>query len=83
MIESFVRDLVTNGHNEKIIRAIIALAHSFNLPVLAEGVETEAQFRKLEEEGCDEVQGYLFSKPINAEEFGQLLKRDADSRRVA
>ena len=59
------------------------LPHSFTLPVLAEGVETEEQFRKLEEEGCDEVQGYLFSRPTNAEEFERLLRRDADSRRVA
>ena len=81
--QSFVRNLVTDEHNEKIIRAIIALAHSFTLPVLAEGVETEEQFRKLEEEGCDEVQGYLFSRPTNAEEFERFLRRDADSRRVA
>ena len=81
--QSFVRNLGTDEHNERIIRAIIALAHSFPLPVLAEGVETEEQFRKLEEEGCDEVQGYLFSRPTNAEEFERFLRRDADSRRVA
>lgn len=81
--QSFVRDLLTNENNVKITRAIIAMAHSLNLSVLAEGVETEGQLARLREEGCDEVQGYLFSRPVCAEEFEKLLKGDADARRAA
>ena len=81
--QSFVRDLLTNENNVKITRAIIAMAHSLNLSVLAEGVETEGQLARLREEGCDEVQGYLFSRPVCAEEFETLLKGDADARTAA
>jgi len=81
--QSFVRDLLTNENNVKITRAIIAMAHSLNLSVLAEGVETEGQLAKLREEGCDEVQGYLFSRPVCAEEFEKLLRGDADARTAA
>ncbi|ULA68297.1 MAG: putative Diguanylate cyclase [Nitrospira sp.] len=81
--QSFVRDLLTNENNVKITRAIIAMAHSLNLSVLAEGVETEGQLARLREEGCDEVQGYLFSRPVCAEEFEKLLKGDADARTAA
>ncbi|MCS6296361.1 MAG: EAL domain-containing protein [Nitrospira sp.] len=81
--QSFVRDLLTNENNVKITRAIIAMAHSLNLSVLAEGVETEGQLARLREEGCDEVQGYLFSRPVCAEDFEKLLKGDADARTAA
>ena len=81
--QSFVRDLLTNENNAKITKAIIAMAHSLNLSVLAEGVETEAQLARLREEGCDEVQGYLFSRPVCAEEFETLLRIDADARTAA
>ena len=81
--QSFVRDLLTNENNVKITRAIIAMAHSLNLAVLAEGVETEGQLARLREEGCDEVQGYLFSRPVCAEDFEKLLKGDADARTAA
>ncbi len=81
--QSFVRDLLTNENNVKITRAIIAMAHSLNLSVLAEGVETEGQLAKLLEEGCDEVQGYLFSRPVCAEDFERLLRGDADARTAA
>ena len=81
--QSFVRDLLTNENNVKITRAIIAMAHSLNLSVLAEGVETDGQLSRLREEGCDEVQGYLFSRPVCAEDFQALLRIDADARRAA
>ncbi len=81
--QSFVRDLLTNENNVKITRAIIAMAHSLNLSVLAEGVETEGQLARLREEGCDEVQGYLFSRPVCAEDFEKLLRGDAGARTAA
>ncbi|MDP9132188.1 MAG: bifunctional diguanylate cyclase/phosphodiesterase, partial [Nitrospirota bacterium] len=81
--QSFVRDLLTNVNNAKITRAIIAMAHSLNLSVLAEGVETEAQLARLRDEGCDEVQGYLFSRPVCATDFEALLRIDPDVRTAA
>lgn len=81
--QSFVRDLLTNENNVKITRAIIAMAHSLNLSVLAEGVETDGQLARLREEGCDEVQGYLFSRPVCASEFEVLLRIDAGARTTA
>ena len=81
--QSFVRDLLTNENNVKITRAIIAMAHSLNLSVLAEGVETEPQLARLREEGCDEVQGYLFSRPVCAADFESLLRGGADARTAA
>ena len=81
--QSFVRDLLTNENNAKITKAIIAMAHSLNLSVLAEGVETEAQLTRLREEGCDEVQGYLFSRPVCAKDFEALLRIDVDARTAA
>ncbi|HZQ87444.1 MAG TPA: EAL domain-containing protein, partial [Acidimicrobiales bacterium] len=56
-----------------IVAAIIAMAHSLGLKVVAEGVETEAQLAYLAEKRCDEVQGFLFSKPVPAEEFRRML----------
>jgi EAL domain-containing protein (putative c-di-GMP-specific phosphodiesterase class I) len=81
--QSFVRDLPTNENNAKITRAIIAMAHSLNLSVLAEGVETDAQLVRLRDEGCDEVQGYLFSRPVCAADFEALLRGDAGARTAA
>ncbi|MCE3224496.1 MAG: Sensory response regulator with diguanylate cyclase domain [Nitrospira sp.] len=81
--QSFVRDLLTNENNVKITRAIIAMAHSLNLSVLAEGVETDGQLARLREEGCDEVQGYLFSRPLCASDFEALLRIDAGARTAA
>ncbi len=81
--QSFVKDLQTNDNNVKITKAIIAMAHSLNLLVLAEGVETEEQLARLREEGCDEVQGYLFSRPVCAEDFELLLRGGADVRTAA
>lgn len=72
--QSFVRNLSSNHSDRAIIRAVIAMAHSLNLKVIAEGVETLEQLAFLREHGCDELQGYLFSQPVAAEEFSGLLK---------
>jgi len=70
---SFVMNIATSPHDTAIIRSIITLAHSLDLKVIAEGVETEQQLEFLREHECDEVQGYLFSKPVTADIFTQLL----------
>ena len=77
----FVRDLDTNINNQAIIQAIIAMANTAKLRVLAEGVETEAELAQLRDLGCDEVQGYLFSKPLTAPEATKLMIADANGPR--
>ncbi|HEX5337517.1 MAG TPA: EAL domain-containing protein, partial [Gallionella sp.] len=72
--QSFVRDLAEDSDSAAIVRAIIQLGHTLQLSVIAEGVETEAQLDFLRNYGCDEVQGYLFGRPIPADEFIELLE---------
>ena len=67
--QSFVRDMVENPGDAAIVKGIIQLAHTLKLNVIAEGVETDAQLQLLKDLGCDEVQGYLFSPPVPAEDF--------------
>ena len=74
---SFIGDLEHNHHSMAIVRAIITLGHSLDVPVLAEGVETEAQRLFLMREGCDEVQGYLTGRPLLIEAYAGLVGRDA------
>jgi len=71
--QSFVRDMLTDADGASIVKAIIQLGHSLQLTVIAEGVETEAQLAFLGGSGCDEVQGYLFSRPLPASAFAELL----------
>jgi diguanylate cyclase (GGDEF)-like protein len=70
---SFVRDLLTDRNGAVIVEAIIALAHSLKLEVVAEGVEEQAQLQFLQSLGSDQYQGYLHSRPLTAGDFGRLL----------
>jgi len=74
--QSFVRDITSDPDSATIAKTIIAMAHSLRLKVIAEGVETTAQLGYLRLQACDEIQGYLFSRPIVAEEFGNLLRQN-------
>jgi diguanylate cyclase (GGDEF)-like protein/PAS domain S-box-containing protein len=73
--QSFVRDITLGDDGAAIVRTIISLAHSLRLQVIAEGVETAEQLAYLRERGCDQVQGYLFSRPLPAPEFEALIKQ--------
>jgi len=72
--QSFVRDITTDADDAAIAQAVITLGHTMNLRVIAEGVETPEQLAFLRRNQCDEMQGYLFGKPMSADEFGKLLE---------
>jgi diguanylate cyclase (GGDEF)-like protein/PAS domain S-box-containing protein len=75
--KSFVRDLGRSSGDEAIASSIIGLAHRLRLRVIAEGVETEQQRSFLRENGCDEMQGYLFSRPLPPQQLEALLRAPA------
>ena len=72
----FVRDIIANPEDAAISQAIINMAHSLSMRVVAEGVESEAQFNLLRRFNCDGFQGYYCSPPLTADEFAQLLAYD-------
>jgi len=73
--QSFVRDLAVDTDSAAIVKAIIQLGHTLQLTVIAEGVENDDQLAFLRNYGCDEVQGYLFSRPVPAAEFMRLFEK--------
>ena len=72
---SFVKRIGDSEDNLEIVRAIINLAHSLNMRVIAEGVETEEQLTKLKALDCEYMQGYLFSKPLNGKDIEALIQK--------
>jgi diguanylate cyclase (GGDEF)-like protein len=71
---AFVTDITTNTGGAAIAKAIIGMGHSLQLKVIAEGVETAEQLQLLRESGCDQVQGFYFSRPVPADEFAGMLR---------
>jgi diguanylate cyclase (GGDEF)-like protein/PAS domain S-box-containing protein len=71
---SFVRDVTADADDAAITRAIITMGHALGVAVVAEGVETEEQLAFLEANGCDEIQGYYFSRPLAAEDCAELIR---------
>jgi diguanylate cyclase (GGDEF)-like protein len=70
---SFIKDVTESREDAAIVKAIIVMAHTLNLRVVAEGVETQEQLELLRGFGCDELQGFLFSQPLPAEEISEFL----------
>lgn len=78
--QSFVRNMTSQSNDAALTKSIISLGQSLSLRVIAEGVETKSQFEMLQSFGCDEVQGYLFSKPVSATEIDNLLKTVSENK---
>jgi diguanylate cyclase (GGDEF)-like protein/PAS domain S-box-containing protein len=78
---TFVRDIEKNSTDAAITSAIISMGNSLDLKVIAEGVETEGQFDMLKEKHCDEMQGYLFSRPVPVEDVAALLRDGLTNRK--
>jgi EAL domain-containing protein (putative c-di-GMP-specific phosphodiesterase class I) len=76
---SFITDIPGNQADEAITDAIIAMGKSLKILVVAEGVEALEQLQFLRSRGCDEVQGYFFSRPIPADDFAKLLRKNLAS----
>ncbi|TAN75408.1 MAG: EAL domain-containing protein, partial [Gallionella sp.] len=76
---SFVQDIGTARDDGAIANAVINLGHSLKMQVIAEGVETVEQLDYLRARGCDEMQGYYFSRPLPAEDFARLVREKLDA----
>ena len=73
---SFMEGVPDRSDSVAVVRAILAMGHSLDLSVIAEGVETEEQIRFLRQEGCQEIQGFFFSRAVSADKLTEMLKRE-------
>ena len=78
---SFVKDVTSSSDDAAIASAIITLAHSMGLEVIAEGVETVGQLDFLSGQSCDVIQGYWYSPPISCDKVEELLRKDEECKR--
>jgi diguanylate cyclase (GGDEF)-like protein len=78
---SFIKEVTTSRDDAQIVRAIVSLAHSLHLKVIAEGVETQEQLAFLRDLGCDQYQGYLRSPPVTADAFARLMREGSPATR--
>ena len=76
----FVRRICENAKDLRMVQLMIEIAAFLNVPVIAEGVETEEQYRLLKENGCDIIQGYYFSKPLPVEQFSEMIEKEGKKR---
>lgn len=79
--KSFIRDIGTNLSDAKIVRTILAMANALNLRVIAEGVETPQQASFLKQEGCQEMQGYLYARPMTIDALVTFISNHKTTRR--
>lgn len=77
--QSFVREIEHNQNSKAIAKAIISMAHSLNLRVVAEGVETKAQLEFFKDNNCELIQGYYFSKPLSKDEARMFLHQHSSA----
>ncbi|MGO4888981.1 EAL domain-containing protein [Anaerobacillus sp. MEB173] len=80
--KSFVMNMTSDPNDTAIVKAIISMAHSLNMRVVAEGVETEEQFALLRDMGCEWVQGFLFSEPVTAIAFENIMEKEKYVQRI-
>ncbi len=80
---SFVQNLHESPRDASVVRAILDMARSFGLETIAEGVEKDAQYKRLRDFGCEEGQGYLFGRPVSAVEFAELFGIEVPARTTA
>jgi len=80
---TFINDVTSSNDDASIVSAIVSLGHTLNLKVIAEGVETPEQLEFLQMLGCDQYQGYHYSRPMPAAEFAELIRRDGPGSEAA
>jgi EAL domain-containing protein (putative c-di-GMP-specific phosphodiesterase class I) len=79
---SFIKEINTDHSKAAIVKAVISLAHSLEMNIIAEGVETEEQMAYLQKQGCNDMQGYLYSPPVPAEEMTKFLANEKEGESI-